>query len=130
MSFTAVELSSKIKAAQLEDLKKANKTIARLLAMPSRLLYRGIVGKMKIVTYSDASFQNLADQISSGGEDIVFLTNEEEQETALLAWSSNKLKRVIGSTLAAEALSLQEAVSHALQFNPIGSDKSRAGSVK
>ena len=119
MSFTVVELSSKIKSAQLEDLKKANKAIVRLLATPSKMLYRGIVGKMKIVTYSDAAFRNLPDQISSGGGHIVFLTNEEEQEAAPLAWSSNKLKRVIGSTLAAEALSLQEAVSHALYLRAI-----------
>ena len=32
----------------------------------------------------------------------------------MLAWSSSKIKRVVGSTLAAKALSLQEAVFHAI----------------
>lgn len=49
----------------------------------------------------------------------MFLTNEEEREAAPLAWSSNKVKRVVGSTLAAEALSLQEAVSHAIYLRAI-----------
>ena len=49
----------------------------------------------------------------------MFLTNEKEQEAATLAWTSNKVKRVLGTTLAAEALSLQEAVSHAIHLRSI-----------
>ena len=119
ISFTVVELSSKIKMAQLEDLKKANKAIARLAATPTKLLFPKIGGNLCIVTYSDAAFRNLPDQISSGGGHIVFLTNEKEEEAAPLAWTSNKVKRVVGSTLAAEALSLQEAVSHAIYLRAI-----------
>ena len=119
MIFTIVELSSKIKTAQLEDLKKANKAINRLAAMPSKLLFPRIGGKLCIVTYSDAGFWNLPDQISSGAGHTVFLTNEEEWEVVPLAWSSNKVKRVVGSTPAAEVLSLQVAVSHAIYLHTI-----------
>ena len=59
MSFTAVELSSKIKTAQLEDLKKANKDINRLAATPSELLFPRIGGKLCIITYSDSGLWNL-----------------------------------------------------------------------
>ena len=54
------------------------------------------------------AFRNLPDQISSGGGHIVFLMNEEK--TAPLAWSSDKIKR---------ALSLQETVSHAIFLRAI-----------
>ena len=37
----------------------------------------------------------------------------------MLAWSSNKVKRVVGSMLAAKALSLQEAVSQAIYLRAI-----------
>lgn len=113
MSFTIVELSSKIKTTQLEELKKANKAINRLSATPSKLLFPRMGGKLCIVTYSDAGFWNLPDKISSGAGHTVFLTNE-EREAVPLAWSSNKVKRVVGSTPAAEGLSLQEAVSHTI----------------
>ena len=119
ISFTVVELSSKIKTAQLEDLKKANKAIARMAATPNKLLFPRIGGSLRIVTHSDAAFRNLPDQMSSGGGHIVFLTNQEEEAAAPLAWSSNKIKRVVGSTLAAEALSLQEAVAHAIFLRAI-----------
>ena len=119
ISFTVVELSSKIKTAQLEDLKKANKVIVKLAATPFKILFPRVGGKLRLVTYSDAAFRNLPDQISSGGGHVIFLTNEEEREAAVLAWSSNKIKRVVGSTLAAEALSLQEALSHAIFLRAI-----------
>ena len=118
ISFSVVELSSIIKTAQLEDLKMANESIVKLEATPTKMLPK-IEGKLKVVTYSDAAFRNLPDQISSEGGHLVFLTNEKEQEAATLAWTSNKVKRVVGSTLAAEALSLQEAVSHAIHLRSI-----------
>ena len=36
-----------------------------------------------------------------------------------MAWTSNEVKRVVGSMLAAEALSLQEAASHAIHLRTI-----------
>ena len=56
ISFTVVELSSKIKTAQLEDWNMANKAIIRLAATPTKMLFPKIEGRLGIVTYSDAAF--------------------------------------------------------------------------
>ena len=112
VSFSVVELSTKFKNPQLEDLKKANKVISKLLTTPTKVLFPKLVGNLKIITFSDAAFRNLPDQISSGRGHIVFLAGE-NGKVAPLGWNSNKIKRVVGSTLAAEALSLRSALDHA-----------------
>ena len=119
ISYMVVELSSKIKNAQMEDLKTANSAIIKLAATPTKMMFPKIEGKLKIVIHSETAFRTLPDQVSSGGGHLVFLTSEKEQEAAILGWTSNKVKKVVGSILAAEALSLQEAVSHAIYLRGI-----------
>ena len=65
VSYAMVELSMKFKQGQLEDLKKTNKAIARLIASPTMLLFPKMTGKLKLVIYSDAAYANLQDQILS-----------------------------------------------------------------
>ena len=87
--------------------------------MPSKLLFPKIGGKLCIITYSDAGFWNLVDQISSRAGHPMFLTNVEEREAVPLAWFSNKVKRVVGSMPTAKALILQEAVSPTIYLRAI-----------
>ena len=49
---------------------------------------------------------------------MIFLTGEDNL-AATLAWNSNKVKRVVGSTIAAEALSLQAVISHGFYLREI-----------
>ena len=88
-----------------------NKAINSLIVNPVKLLFPKVTGVLRIVVYSDSAFTNLPDQISSGCGHIIFLAGGGDC-AAPLAWSSNKVKRVVGSTIAAKALSLQEAISH------------------
>ena len=118
LSFSVVEISTQFKHPLMEDLKKANKAINKLTTNPVKVFFPKIKGKLKIVMYSDAAFWNLPDQTSSGQGHIIFLTGEENR-SAPLSWSSNKVKRVVGSTLAAEAMSLQEAIGHAIYLRAV-----------
>ena len=83
-----------------------------------KVLFPKIKGKLAVKIYSDASFQNLPDQVSSGRGHVIFLTGDDNL-AATLAWNSNKVKRVVGSTIAAEALSLQAAISHGFYLKEI-----------
>jgi hypothetical protein len=118
MAYTIVELSTKFKNPILEDLKKANKAIAKLKAKPLEILYPKISGNIKMVVYSDAGFRNLPDQISSGRGHIIFMAGD-DGAAAAIGWNSNKVKRVVGSTIAAEALSLQMALGHSFYLRAI-----------
>ena len=117
-SYAVVELSTKFKNPTLEDLKKANKAISVLSSTHIKLMFPKMKGNLQIITHSDAAFRNLPDKISSGRGHVVFLTGDKNQ-AALIAWASNKVKRVVGSTVAAEALSLQTAISHAIYLRAI-----------
>ena len=71
---------------------------------PTKLLFPKISGKFKIISHSNAGFHNLPDKISSGRGHIIFLEGDDGR-AAPLGWTCNKVKRVVGSTVAAEALS-------------------------
>ena len=57
--------------------------------------------------FSDDSFANLKSGSSQGGF-IIFMCGSGKY--ASIAWKSNKLKRVVKSTLSAETLALEEAL--------------------
>ena len=118
LAYDVVELSTKFKKGTLGDLKKANKAINKLTSNPTKLLFPKITGKLRLNTYSDAGFHNLPDQISSGRGHIIFLEGEGGR-AAPLGWTSNKVKRVVGSTVAAEALSMQMALAHSIYLRAI-----------
>ncbi len=74
------------------------------------------VGKMeswRFAVFSDASFANLKDGVSSTMAYIIFLVGEDLRCCAL-NWRAAKIRRVVRSTLAAESLALQEAVDDVL----------------
>ena len=82
---------------------------------------RGVinVSSAQLVTCGDASFTNIEGSKSQCGV-IVFLTHEpqrfwhgEFQLGHLVYWTSSTIKRVVRSTLAAEAYSVSEAVEEA-----------------
>ena len=53
------------------------------------------------------------DSVSSVGAHIIFLVDN-HLNCCPLTWQSKKIKRIVCSTIASEALSLQEAIEHAI----------------
>ena len=64
---------------------------------------------MELLLYTDASYANLSDRFSSAAEYLILLKGKNER-ICPISWSSCKIKRVVKSTLAAEALSLVEGL--------------------
>merc|ERR1711954_146258 len=67
-----------------------------------------------ILCFIDASLGNLNEGRDSTGGHIVLLCNEDTKKCSILDWHSNKIKRVVRSTLRAETLSLCEGLENAL----------------
>ena len=95
---------------------KAQRSSETTLRCPSGVIN---VSSAQLVTYGDASFANVEGSKSQCGV-IVFLTHEprrfwhgEFQLGHLVYWTSSTIKRVVRSTLAAEAYSVSEAVEEA-----------------
>ena len=113
VGFDLMELSMRFNNATVNDLRRAKKVVNRLNTEDVSILFpRLSAGKLSIRTYSDASFANLIDGVSSGRGHVIFLVDDHDQSSPL-HWTSNKVKRVVNSTLAAEALSLLQCLGTA-----------------
>ena len=68
----------------------------------------------KLLCFTDASLGNLNGGKDSTGGHLIILWNEITKKCALIDWHSNKIKRVVRSTLAAETLSLCDGLENTL----------------
>lgn len=121
LSFEMIELSTRFQKGCIEDLLRARKALINLKKHKAQILIPdvGPASSWNLVVYTDASLGNLNDGVDSTGGYIVFLTNKEKRVAAAIDWSANKIKRVVRSTLAAEALSLCEGLEAAIHHREI-----------
>ena len=73
----------------------------------------GSFSEWRLVVFSDASFANLPDKISSCFAYIVLLVGADGR-CCPVSWKANKIKRVCRSTLAAETMALIEGLEECL----------------
>ena len=108
IGFGVCQLGSTLKNATVSDLVKANKLLRHVKNTPNSICFTKFsdLKNLKVVVYTDASFANLPNGGSQGGQ-IVFLADNCNKSSPL-AWESKKIKRVVKSTLAAETLSFVE----------------------
>ena len=114
------DLSSKVKAATTDDVKRANKVVRKVKSDPMmiRIPNVGSISEASIYTYCDSSFANLTDDCASQGGFIIFLVGR-NGNAAPLIWTSHKLKRVVRSSKAAETLALQDAADYSVFLKKI-----------
>ena len=120
LMFDVLELSMKLSQPCVQDYLRAVKAVQKLkgLDMSIRIPCFKNSDQWKILVWSDAAFANLSDKVSSGGGYVIFLVDS-SLNCAPLCWKTNKIKRVVRSTLAAEALILESSVEHALYLRDL-----------
>ena len=109
IAFSVSQLSKRCKGAKVDDLVRANKVVKLVKAIEICISYRALdnFGDAIIECYCDASYGNLDDGGSQGGY-LIFLSDGQGNRN-LISWQSRRVKRVVKSTLAAEALALVDA---------------------
>ena len=114
LCFEVMELSMMFKHPCVYDYHRALKAVSLFKSRNVSIKFPQLVidHDLKIVTFSDAAFANLVDLVSSGSGYIVFLVDR-NRRCCPLAWSANKVQRVVHSTLAAETLTLGNALGEA-----------------
>ena len=114
LAFEVTELSMKMKEGTVGDFKRAKKCIKKLKTDTHAIYYPSIktLKEIKLEVFSDASFANLEDRVSSAMGFVIFVTHK--NRACCLGWRAGKVKRVVKSTLAAEALALSEGVGEAV----------------
>ena len=105
MGFGACDVATSVPNATVSTLIKANKWIRHLKNTQGLIKFPCFhkLEDLKITVYSDASYKNLPNGASQGGQ-LVFLTDG--VNCAPILWHSRKVKRVVKNTLGAETLSL------------------------
>ena len=114
MSFDMIELSTKLKNGLVGDLIQAIKCIERIKSENSIVKFSclGDVKDWQLFVFTDAALGNLKGSGSTAGK-IILLSNL-RGDICPLSWHTNKIKRIVRSTLAAEMLSLQEGIDEAI----------------
>ena len=118
LAYEVVELSSRSKDGHVSDQIRANKNLLKLKPHRSFIMFPnlGRIKDWKILVFSDAAHANMSDGVSSVGGHLISLVGRNKRRI-VIAWSCSKIKRVVKSTLAAEMLSLSEALEHATYLN-------------
>ena len=80
----------------------------------------GDASSLKLVVYADAAHGNLPDGGVQGGH-FIFLVGQ-NRECSLLSWQSKKIQRIAPSSLAADTLSLSNAVDTTVLLNKMFSE--------
>ena len=108
IAFDACNTAVSLKNAIMKDIQVANKGIKKAKASEVAIQFRNIgdIREAHIVCFCDASFRNLKGE-SSQGAHVIFLKGK--RNFSPVTWQSKKIRRIVKSTLAAEALALDDA---------------------
>ena len=109
--FQLIELSTKFRNSTVGDLIQVRKIIQKAKDSKCEVCFPdlGPISEWRVVTFTDASFANLNNGTDSCIGYIIFLVGKDDRACPL-TWKSGKAKRVVKSTLGAEAMSLLEGI--------------------
>ena len=109
IAFDVSFASSNIKGATVNELTHINKVIKKVKQEKSWLKFPMLdINSIYIRSFADASYNNLKKGGSQGGH-VIFLADRYGRSCPI-EWKSNKLKRVVRSPLAAEALACADCI--------------------
>ena len=121
LSFMQILSSTKFKDGKVEDLVRIRKALIVLKEDKATLMYPdlGETSDWLLLCFTDAAFGNLNDGVNSTGGHIILLANRKTGDCCALDWQTNKIKRVVRSTLAAETLSLCDGIENAVHLRDL-----------
>lgn len=114
--FDHITLSTKVGHASVGDLKQAMKVMRKLRGETTEMKF-SILGRIedwKIEGHGDAGYKSLPDKVSSCGGQVIVVRDTQSNASCVLNWRGRKLRRIVNSSTAAEALSLVETISEAI----------------
>ena len=114
--FAQVEMSTKFINGKVKDLNQAAKVLRKVKNSASFFMVRdlGPVEDWTVEVSTDASLGNLNEGVNSTGAMVVLIVNEKTDICTPMSWHSNKINRIVDSSLAAECLSLKEGLNEAI----------------
>jgi hypothetical protein len=117
--FELIELSTKFRCALVEDWLRARKVLRRLQEDHCGVFFPdiGSLKNVRLCVFTDAAYGNLSDGVSSTAGHVVFAIGADK--ACPISWKSNKIKRVVRSTLAAEVLACLQGLEDSLYLRAV-----------
>ena len=123
MAFEMINLSTKLKCGTVSDLTRAVRIVNSLKDVKSIVSFPSLNKnrEWKMLVFTDASLGNINNGTGSTGAHIIWLIDN-EGNCCPITWQANKIRRVVRSTIAAEALSLQEGLEAGYYYRKMVED--------
>ena len=119
LAFDTLTHSCKMKKATQEDLQLIAKTVRRAKEkISNKYTNLGECDHWKLLVFTDASFANMPDGVSSCFGYVALLVGENDK-SCVISWKANKIKRVCRSTLASETMALVEGLEECLYLKSL-----------
>ena len=121
LCFDSVALSTKVGKATLVDFRQAIKIMKKAKIEPTEMKFvnLGPVDEWTIEGHGDAGYRSLPDKVSSCGGQVVIIANRRRKMCCVVSWKSKKLKRVVSSSTAAEALALNDTLDELVYIKEV-----------
>ena len=115
LSFEVSELTSALKDRKVQLIQQINKVIRKAKRESSQIAVPSMVdSSWELEAYSDSSFANVEGTKSQGG--YIIFVSDRNGHACPIAWQSQKVKRVVKSTHAAETLALVDAAEASIYY--------------
>ena len=123
LAFYLIDLSTKFSSASVVDLTQVRRLFTKSKEFPSSITFSklGKSSGWRIIVFSDASHANLSNGTGSCIGYIVFVVDADGR-CCPITWKSGKARRVVKSTIAAEAMALLEGMEEAIYLRTIISE--------
>ena len=109
-SLRMLQLTRENKNPAIDDTERASKLVNKIKSEEKVMMLKkeDNLADSKLLVFCDASFANMTVGGSQGGY-IVFWLDAFENNINPIAWQSHRIKGIVNSTLAAEAMAIIEA---------------------
>ena len=115
LAFQVSALASMVSVATVRQLKVANKLLQRAKDVELSLTFQCITKPVHLRVYADASFGNMRDGATQGGQITVMEADDPNDERVnIIDWTSTKIKRVVRSTFSGETLAMVAAMDRGI----------------
>ena len=114
IAFEVCELGAKVPFATISDLLSLNHLVKRIQTTHMNLFFPNMESSNEYIIkcYTDASYRSLPLEGSQAGF-IIFIATPDEKKMCPIFWQSKKIDRMVDSSLAAEAVALNEGAKMA-----------------
>ena len=121
LGFDSLVMSTKVGKANANDFKQVVKLVKKLKAESSemRFIDIGPVEDWTIVGHGDAGYRSLPDKVSSCGGQVISVMNKKTKAQCVVSWKSKKMKRVVSSSTAAEALAVNDTLDEMVYIKEV-----------